>query len=209
MTNGLGISLMETILKSDLPALINELGEIGIDTLIDDGVFKDVPIFGAITAISKTCGNIRDYYLSKKLLKFLKEISSLSAEERKMLIEKLDTDQKYASHIGERIIDLLSRLDDENKPSLIAKAFKLYAKGGLSYIQLQRINHAIERFLLCDLDELKSFCDDNADFRKTDANPVTANFINAGLGYAASGAGAGGVHPTETAKLLIFVANTK
>lgn len=207
MSKEVGSTLRETLLKSDLPAVIEEAGEIGIDTLIEDGVLKKLPILSTITALGKTYGTIRDYIFTKKLMRFLQSISSLNESQRVGLIEKLDKDPGFGAYAGERLIDLLSRLDDENKPLLVAKALKLYAKGEISSSQLQRINYAIDRFLLCDIEELKIFCSANAVHRGTDGDPVTANFINAGLAYVQSGYGGGGVHPTETAKILIAVIN--
>lgn len=208
MSNEIGKSLKETILKSELPELINDLGEIGIDSLLTDGVLKDIPVLGSVLAIGKTYGNVRDYLFTKKLIKFLQELTSLSSEERISLIEKLETDSGYASNIGEKVIGILSRLDDDSKPSIIAKAFKLYAAGHLSYIQLQRINNAIERLLICDLGNLEEFCNPASETKITKDDPVILNFINSGLAYVASGFGAGGVHPTELAKLLIEVKNS-
>ena len=75
--------------KSDLPALINELGEIGIDSLVNDGVFKDIPVLSSVLAIGKTFGNVRDYFFSKRIIKFLQELSSMSNQERTLLIQKV------------------------------------------------------------------------------------------------------------------------
>lgn len=132
----------------------------------------------------------------------------MSSQERISLIEKLETDSGYASNVGEKVIGILSRLDDDSKPSIIAKAFKLYAAGHLNYIQLQRINYAIERLLIFDLGNLEEFCSPASETKITKDDPVILNFINSGLAYVASGYGAGGVHPTELAKLLIEVKNS-
>ena len=143
-------SFRETITSSDLPAVIQDIGEIGIDSLLDDGVLKDVPILGSVLAIGKTFGTVRDYYLAKKLMSFLGELSSLPDKEREKLIVKLEADSKYKETIGAKIIDLLSRIDDERKPKLIANAFKLYLAGKIDYTELSRVNYSIERFQLCD-----------------------------------------------------------
>lgn len=200
-----GNSLRETILKSDLPSVIQEAGEIGLDSILDEGVLKDIPVLSTMLALGKTFGNIRDYLFAKKMMKFLECISSLTDSERKALISKLDNDENFGMYSGERIIELLSRVDGDKKPILVAKALMLYARGDMSSSQLQRINNAIDRFLLCDLSELRSFCAAEAEPRATDEDPITANLINAGLAYVKSGYGGGGVHPTETARLFIRV----
>lgn len=209
MDNELDRTLKETLVKADLAGAILDLGEIGMDTLLQDGVWKEVPILKSVLAIGKTLGGVRDYFFAKRLLAFLKSFSELTAEERRDLVARLDRDEAFGHYAGERLLDLLSRLDDERKPELIAKALKRYAAGRVSASQLQRVYYAVERLHLCDLDELEKFCQAEGKPRLTDGDPVSVNFISAGLAYVASGYGAGGVHPTETAKVMLAVLATQ
>lgn len=209
MNTEIGGSLKETILKSDLPKLIGDISETCIDSALEEGIARDIPVIGSVLAITKTYGNIRDYYLTKKLITFLQELSTLDSLQRIKLIEKLEKDEPFSNKVGEKIIDLLSRLDDQQKPLLIAKAFKLYVAGHLNYIQLQRISSSIERVLIYDLGELSAFCDENTETKKPDYDPVLLNYINAGLATVPSGGfGGDGIHPTKTAKLLLKVLNS-
>ena len=203
MTERLGNSFRETLLRSDLPSVIQNAGEIGIDSFLDDGLWKSIPILGTILAIGKTWGNVRDYLFAKKMFAFLQSISSLSERDRQKLIHRLDADEKFSNYAGEQIIELLSRIDSERKAVLAATALKLYAREEIDSVQLQRINYAIDRFMLCDTEEFRSFCSKTG--VKTDANPAKANFINSGLAYVPSGWGAGGVAQTETAPLFLRV----
>jgi hypothetical protein len=207
MTENPGNSLVQTIVKSDLATVIYDAGEISIDSLLDDGLFKDIPIFNTIISIGKTFGNIRDFIFAKKMMLFLQSVSSLSTEERKKLIEKLEADNKYSGSVGETIVELLEKVDGLKKPILVANALKLYAKEEITFNQLQRVNNAIDRFLLCDIDELRKFCINPSESFTTSDDPILANFINAGLGYVMSGFGGGGVHPTETAPLFVKIAD--
>lgn len=205
MVDELGRTLRETLVKSDLAGAILEFGEIGMDTLLQEGVWKEIPILKSVLAVGKTLGSARDYFFAKRLLAFLKSFAELTAEERRDLVVRLDRDDAFGHYAGERLLDLLSRLDDERKPELIAKALKRYAAGRISASQLQRLYYAVERLQLCDLGELERFCQADAKTRITNGDPVAVNFIGAGLAYVASGWDAGGVHPTETAKVLLAV----
>lgn len=186
----LDISFRETVLKSDLPSVIQNAGEIGFDSLLDNGVLKDVPILSTMLAVGKTFGNVRDYFFAKKMIAFLRSISSLSEKERQKLIHLLDADEKFSKYAGEQIIELLSRIDSERKAVLVATALKLYALEEIDSLQLQRINYAIDRFMLCDAEEFRSFTTRK---RFKDNNPTTANFINAGLAYTSSHYDGGGI----------------
>ncbi|TCJ14715.1 hypothetical protein EZJ19_09025 [Parasulfuritortus cantonensis] len=180
-----------------------DLGEIGIDSLSESGVLREVPILKTALALGIAVGSVRDYFFAKKLLGFLRAYAAWTAEERAHLIARLDQDDEFGTRLGERLMDLLARLDDERKPELIAKAMRLYAQGTISAEQLQRVHHAIDRLLLCDLGKLEPFCRADDETRITDGDPAYANFIAAGLAYVSSGWDGGGVHPTETAPLLL------
>jgi hypothetical protein len=190
MSKTLGNSFRETLLKSDLPSVIQNAGEIGFDSLLADGLLKDIPILNTILAIGKTFGNVRDYFFARKMIAFLQSISSLSEKERQQLIHRLDADEKFGEYAGEQIIELLSRIDSERKAILAAAALKLYARNEIDSLQLQRINYAIDRFLLCDTEEFRSFATGK---RFKDNDPATANFINAGLAYTSSHFDGGGI----------------
>lgn len=193
-------------MKSDLPSVIQNAGEIGIDSLLDKGLIKDIPVLNWMLAVGKTWSNIRDYLFAKKMFAFLQSISSLSENERQKLIHRLDTDEKLSNYAGEQIIELLSRIDSERKAILAATALKLYAREEIDSLQLQRINHAIDRFILCDIDKFRSFCKEREAIRPEEDNPEIANFTNAGLVYVESGWGiAGTVSPNATASLFFLV----
>lgn len=83
MTDNFDISFKKTILKSDLPAVIRNAGEIALDSLFDSGVLKNIPILNTLLQCGNTVGNIRDYLFAKKMLKFFENISNLSEAERK------------------------------------------------------------------------------------------------------------------------------
>jgi hypothetical protein len=199
-------SFRETLLKSDLPSVIQNAGEIGFDSLLDSGLFKDIPVLSTMLSIGKTCGNIRDYFFAKKMLTFLQSISSLSENERQKLVDRLDADEKFGKYAGEQIIELLSRIDSERKAILVATALKLYTREEIDFLQLQRINCAIDRFILDDKNEFFFFCGENGSKEASDADPASANFINAGLTSIAAGWGGGvTIYPNETAHLFLRV----
>ncbi|MCW5200791.1 hypothetical protein VU07_03130 [Desulfobulbus sp. F4] len=199
-------SLYETILKSDLPFVIQNFGEVALDSLSDDGIFKSIPILGTIFAIGKIFGNVIDYFFAKKMIAFLRSLSSLSETERQQLIHRLDTDEKFSKYAGEQIIELLSRIDSDRKAVLVATALKFYVRGEIDSLQLQRINYAIDRFMLCDTEEFRSFCSIPVEKVAKEQAIAATNFLSAGLGGISMGWGMFGmILPNETARLFLRV----
>ena len=98
------VSFRETLLKSDFPSVIQNAGEIAYDSFFNSGLLKDIPILNWMYAVGRTYGAVRDYFFVKKMLAFLRSISSLSEKERQKLIHRLDADKKFSNYAGEQII---------------------------------------------------------------------------------------------------------
>ncbi len=195
------VSLTDTLKKSDLSNVAGNIAEVGLDKIIEDGLFQDIPVVSSIIGLVKTGGNIQNYYFSKKLLKFLVSISEITLAERLSMVERLEQDDAYSQNVGESIILLLDRMDDISKPKLVARAFKAFSTGAIDSTQLQRINYAIDKLLMVDIEKLVEFSRIHTSDRYDLI--VGQNFLNAGLAYVGTGYGAGGVHPNDICQLFI------
>ena len=151
-------SLVETIKGSEFEKLATDFGEITFDQLSEfEGVAKDIPVIGSIVKLAKIGFSVRDILLFKKLGKFLWSLRDIPQEKRIELIQKLEKDSHCKSDIGAKIMLLLERADDFEKPKMIANAFKAYLNDELSYNQLQKINFAIDHLFVDDIEEFRLF----------------------------------------------------
>lgn len=200
--SGIESSLIDTLKQSDLTDVAADAAELALDQIIDEGLLQNVPVVSTLTRLVKTGVTVRDYFFTKKLLKFLHGLSYIPKADRQQMVEQLEADPSYRQRVGESIITLLERLDDMEKPELIVRAFKAYSKGEIDSVQLQRFNYAIDRLLMCDLPKLPEF----SKIKPTDTYPdlvAAQNFLNAGLAYVGTGWGAGGVAPNDICKPFV------
>lgn len=63
-------SLISTLKQSDLKSVAFDVAEVTIDSILQDGVLRDLPVVNVITNFIKTGLHIKDYFFIKKLLKF-------------------------------------------------------------------------------------------------------------------------------------------
>lgn len=151
-------SLLETIKSSDSQGLATDFAEIAFDNFTDlEGLAKDIPIIGSVVKVAKLGFSVKDILFLNKLGNFLFGLSDISQEKRQALICKLEKDSNYRTDVGAKIWLLLERVDDFEKPSIIATAFKAYLEEDISYIQLQKINYAIDHLFIGDLEEFLLF----------------------------------------------------
>lgn len=196
MEGQLGTSLIATLSKSDLPEALGNLSEVAFDSILTDGVLKDIPVIGTLISLGKAAGSVRNYFFAKKMLIFLNSMASLPLEERDSLVKKLDADENFRGSVGETIIELIARIDGEIKPLCVAIAFKHYAQETIDATELVRLNNAIARFMFCDFEKLNMLCDAIDPFSGPD-DPAASNLINAGLCFTASGYNEGIVQPNS------------
>ncbi|WP_335964599.1 hypothetical protein [Galbibacter sp. PAP.153] len=56
--NKIDKSLTKTIKTSDLQNVSTDLAEVILDSMLDDGILKDIPILGSIVGMGKTASTI-------------------------------------------------------------------------------------------------------------------------------------------------------
>jgi hypothetical protein len=121
--------IFETILSST-DNLGEEYLEMGLDSFLDDGIIKEVPIVNKVYSILKIGINISQAFFLKNLTNFIVYISDFSLEDRKEFVKKYKRDDKDFS---EKLILVLDRLDETDKCYYLSQIFKSYAYGKIDY----------------------------------------------------------------------------
>lgn len=144
-------SLIQVIADSGVLDLAESLAEGQLDSLLTDGPLKDMPFFGTLVKLWKAGPQIRDWIFAKKLGCFLKPFSTLSEAEREQFARKFDEHPDECKRLGEHLMIVLDRLDDLDKPELLARSFLAYLRGSYDFETLRRLSLAIERCFHPDL----------------------------------------------------------
>ena len=73
-----------------------EMGELGIDSLLDDGIFKSIPIVNVLIGVGKTAQNIYDRNLLRQTIKFINTFNDhkISREKLEKHKNKLNSNPK-------------------------------------------------------------------------------------------------------------------
>lgn len=146
MTN----DIVKIIAKENLDEAA-EIIEVGLDKLLDDGVIKDLPMASTILGIIKTISNVREALFLKKIAKFLFELNELKEEEKENFLSEMSEQPKLRRKVGEKILLLLERSDDMDKPSIIARLFAAYVRGEIDYQTFSRLSDAVNNANIADL----------------------------------------------------------
>lgn len=156
-TKSLSTSLIQTISKSELPKLVTDYSEIELDSVLDDGIVKDIPIIRSIVGLYKTTITIRDRIFMKKILLFLGKLQDVDPAKKIKFIEKIEADEKFRDRLGENLLLILDRLDDYEKAQLLAIIFKAYILNGIDYATFRNLARSIDRAMIEDLKNLSNY----------------------------------------------------
>lgn len=115
--------------------VFKDLGELGIDSILDEGLFKELPIVNLLVGIKKTAQNIHDRNLLKQTLEFIKEFNSGNIRKEKILEykEKIENDDKKAEEEFGRVIIILNSTIEVKKTKMLANLFRSYINENINW----------------------------------------------------------------------------
>lgn len=187
---------------------IKDLGtdyaEIFIDELFDnEGLIAKIPVLKTLIGVFQTGVNIHNKIFTGKLLEFIINLSKLDLKVRMDMVHRLEKEPEYANKVGERIIEILDRVDSYKKPKMVAMVFSAYARKEIDYEALCRLNGAIEKLNNYDMKYLRQFISASPDERSKMPDMVLNGFLMAGLAATTSSWGGLVYKPTSLCNIFI------
>lgn len=145
-------------LTEEVSGITGEYVELGLDALVEDGLFKDIPIVSTAVAFYRIGKSIRERYHIAKLISFLNEINKGAADEekREQYREKFAGNEKFRNQELEYILILIDRYISFDKPQLLAKLYLAYLDNKIIWEEFTMYAEVIDRFLLLDCRTLVS-----------------------------------------------------
>ena len=199
-------SLIRSIATESLTDLLGNISETALDATLESGVLRDIPIIGFITGAFKATRDIRDALFLKKIALFLKELSSVTQEQRAAFVQEVQT-QNDQHRFGEALLLLLERAEDMKKPQIVGRLMAASIQGKLDQSKALRLCSIVDRCYVQDFELLRSF----RDGVQGEFTPIAEVLHAAGLisnmginGGDASGNNSGIIyHVNEYGKLLV------
>lgn len=140
--------LKDSLFNDDVADLCIDLTEIGIDSVMDDGVLSEVPIAKTIVALSKTGLAIRERNMLKQTLTFIRAFNSetISDDQLQKYKDKM-TNNKYAEKELGRVLYLLDRNIDNVKSAILGKIFNAYVNGKMEWDKFCELSEVNRKYI--------------------------------------------------------------
>jgi len=146
MSDTANTALTKSIVKDKLSPMAQDLAEAALDSILDEGVLKEIPVVSWLFRARAIGHTIRDRIFLKKVGCFLYEASRLSAEERQKFSQRLAEDPNFEERCGESALLLIDKLADTDKARLMGYVFRRFVQGSIDEVTLHRIYAALEYF---------------------------------------------------------------
>jgi hypothetical protein len=146
-----GRALMRSIWSSGGSDIIIESVDILLDSVLDEGLLRDIPVVGWIAKTYGLVNTVRERLFLKKILLFLRGTQATTAEERRAFAEKMEANPKFQRKVGEDLLLLLDRHECTEKSELLGKVYAGVLRKEISYEEFERYAFIIDRLFLRDL----------------------------------------------------------
>lgn len=149
--NTLSNSLEHTLKDSDLQNVTIALAEVFADSLMEEGIAKEIPIIGTVIGFGKAAMGIKEILFLKKIIYFISELKNISATKRHEMIDKIDNSGKFRTKVGEKLLYIIDKCDDHEKSQITARLFSAFLSEIISYEEFLRASYIVDQVILEDL----------------------------------------------------------
>jgi len=134
-------------------ANFSDLAELGIDSILNDGLLKDIPIVGTLLGITKIGQNLHDRNLLRQTLQFIYDFNNGDIDREKLndYKERIESDGKKAEQELGRVLLILNSTLEQQKATLLANLFRSYVNGKIDWSEFCEFSEIVRMLFLGDL----------------------------------------------------------
>lgn len=146
----------EKSLFNNSKGVLGDYIEVGIDSFINDGILKDIPIVNTIVAVLKVGKNVHDRNLLRQTLTFIKEFNSGNIPKDELVAYRstIENNPKKCEEELGRILILLNSYVDREKTIMLARLYKSYVVKEINWKEFCEYSETINRIYIQDIEVL-------------------------------------------------------
>ena len=133
--------------------IIGDYIELGIDSILENEILKEIPIFKSLLSVGKISKNIKERNCLKNLAIFINELNSgnIDAEKLRLHQEELKRNSKKAEKELGRVLIILDQTIDNIKASILGKLYKAYINQVVDWDMFIEFSEITNRLYINDL----------------------------------------------------------
>ena len=177
-------SFKETIFNENTIEVFTDMGEVCVDTLLEEGIVKSIPLLNVVYNLAQVGLQLRERKFIRHTQAFIEGFNKgeLSKEKIRDYCESLDNDSKKAEKELGRIIFVLDRNIEEEKSKILGLLFKSYISKKIDWIQFCELVEVTDKLFIRDIKILLEFYKNNISYDfNNDENYRFARLSSIGL----------------------------
>ena len=157
MDNNLSLALSDSI-SEGAGSVATELLEVGLDSILDDGLLKEIPILSTAVSLYKIGHGVKERHYVKKLAAFISAVNNgiVDEDRREFYRSKIVEDVAKRDRELEYLLLMIDRYIHSDKSEMLAKLYLKYLDEKIDWTELTRYAETIDRFLPGDYNVLSS-----------------------------------------------------
>lgn len=171
-------------MEEKLTDIFTEYSEIVIDKLLDgdNELLKEIPLIKTINSIVQFKSTLDENIFLKKITKFLYSLKDISKEKKYEMISRIDNSGAYQQRVGEKLLEILNRIESDLKPSIIGNLFKAFILEEIDYNTFLRYSFIVEKSFTQDFLIIKNH-NEKGELYSDDAKLIiSSELFNIGIG---------------------------
>lgn len=135
MKNDLSFSMSQSITE-ECSELVSSIAEVTLDSVLEDGLLKDIPIIASAISVYKLGASLRERHELMKLYYFVKLFNNgmQDEEQREKYILNFQNDQKIRNKELAYLMVVLDKYINLDKPQMLAKIYLSYLNGEITLL---------------------------------------------------------------------------
>ena len=145
-----------SLLDPSLSDVIMDMAELGIDSCLEDGAFKSIPIVGTLIGVAKTGQHLYDRNLLRQTLEFIKAVNAgtISHEKLDQYRMKIHSDRKKAEEELGRALIILNSTVDTQKSRILGRLYRNYVDQKINWQLFCELSDVVSWLFVADLELL-------------------------------------------------------
>ena len=143
--------IIETIKNPDLIEIISDTSEVIIDSFLESGIIKDIPLIGTLYKGVKIVSSIQDRLFTIKLVNFIKQLENTDLQQRCKMIEGIEANENFKSKVGKKVLFIIDKCEDDEKAKLMGFLFKEFLEEKFTYEDFLKISNSINTLSINDI----------------------------------------------------------
>ena len=157
MDTDLHLALCNSI-SEETQSITAELMEAGLDSVMDDGLLKEVPILSVAVSLYKIGHSVKERHYVRNLAAFITALNKgiIDDEKRDYYRSKMIDNPKQRDKELEYILVIIDRYIHPNKAEKLARAYLRFLDTDITWLEYAKTAETLDRLLPGDYDLLAS-----------------------------------------------------